>query len=260
MYWRRVFRRATGAANVEARFNDVSAALNVQLDDLGQRIREIQGQQQGLSELHGQLNDLKSVLESYMQTVNDRSEAAEWRLAALLQLAIEDEPRARQQLDEARRSDDYATRFDAAEPLVSVVIPTYQNIEGLRSKSVPSVLNQTYANIEVVIVGDGAPEETERVVCNFGDDRVAYENLTRRGPYPDDPVAFWQTAGIPALNRGTAIARGQWFAILNDDDAYRPDFVARLLAHARAERLEVAYGKLRHHEPGEPQAQQAFHS
>jgi glycosyltransferase involved in cell wall biosynthesis len=111
------------------------------------------------------------------------------------------------------------------------------------------VLSQTYSNVEVLVIGDGAPAETERALGELADQRVTYENLNRRGPYPGDRRAFWQTAGIPALNRGIFLARGEWFAILNDDDAYRPDFIEALLAIAMADRLEVAYGKLRHHEP-----------
>ena len=42
-------------------------------------------------------------------------------------------------------------------PLVSIVIPTYTRVELLCGRAVPSCLNQTYANIEVVIVGDGSP-------------------------------------------------------------------------------------------------------
>lgn len=161
-----------------------------------------------------------------------------------------DEPRAtRATLRALRGTPDYEAAYADPDPLVSIVMPTYTNAEGLRERSIPSALAQTHANIEVIVVGDVSPPEVADAVASFDDARLRFENLTQRGPYPEKPRDFWYTAGTYPINRAMELSRGQWIAVLNDDDAFRPDFVASLLAHARETRAEVAYGKLRHHEP-----------
>jgi glycosyltransferase involved in cell wall biosynthesis len=133
--------------------------------------------------------------------------------------------------------------------LVSICIPTYTNTRGLMERAIPSALAQKHENIEVVVVGDTAPPETADAIERLGDPRVRFENLAIRGPYPDDPHRRWLVAGIPALNRSMDLAEGAWIAILNDDDAHRPNHVSSLLEGARAGRNEVVYGKLEQHAP-----------
>lgn len=108
----------------------------------------------------------------------------------------------------------------------------------------PSALAQDHPAIEVVVVGDGAPPETAEAIAALGDDRVRYVNLPMRGFYPEQQVKRWYVAGTPPMNHALHLARGEWIAILNDDDAFRPHHVSTLLAAARAQRVEVAYGKL----------------
>jgi hypothetical protein len=52
---------------------------------------------------------------------------------------------------------------------------------------------------------------------------------------------------VPPRNEAVRLAQGLWIAPLDADDAFTPDHVERLLALARRERAEVAYGKLRSH-------------
>jgi glycosyltransferase involved in cell wall biosynthesis len=72
------------------------------------------------------------------------------------------------------RSGEYLRAFDEPEPLVSVVIPTYDRGELLAIRAIPWALGQTYPNIEIVIVGDGAPPETGRLISQFVDGRLHY--------------------------------------------------------------------------------------
>lgn len=175
--------------------------------------------------------------------------AAHEHLLSALQVAVDEESGTRRRLAAARAEPDYESAFTDPDPVVSILIPTYDNHQGLRERSVPSALAQTHRNIEVVVVGDAAPALTGEVLNAFGDARIRYENLERRGPYPEDDDGLWFTAGTAPLNRGMELARGSWMAVLNDDDAYRPEFVELLLELARESRCEVAYGKLRYHEP-----------
>jgi hypothetical protein len=171
------------------------------------------------------------------------------RSTRVLELIYEQESENLPRLIELRRSDAYELAYTDPEPLVSVIIPTYLQHELLVSRAIPSALSQTHRWIEVVVVGDAAPTETERAIRELKDPRVRYENLTVRGPYPDDPRERWSVAGSTPFNTAWQMARGRWIAPLNDDDAFRPDHVEKLLAAARSQHLEVVYGRVQQHDP-----------
>jgi glycosyltransferase involved in cell wall biosynthesis len=142
-----------------------------------------------------------------------------------------------------RTTTEYEQAFTAADPLVSVTIPTWTNYQALAEIAIPSVLAQTYENFEIVVVGDMAPPETKQALDAFADDRIRYVNLPLRGPYPDDPMRRWYVAGVPAINEAAQLARGSWIAPLNDDDSFTPDHIEVLLGAARSRRSEVVYGR-----------------
>ena len=77
------------------------------------------------------------------------------RLREILRSIAGREPLQRERLRELRGSERYLAAFVEPEPLVSVVIPTYDNTVLLRERAICSVLAQTYQHFEVVVVGDG---------------------------------------------------------------------------------------------------------
>jgi hypothetical protein len=164
------------------------------------------------------------------------------RTREILQALCDREPEQRQRLEELRHSADYELPFTEPEPLVSVIIPTYDNYRLLAGRSIPSIQAQTYQLFEVVVVGDAAPAEAQEIVESIGDPRVTYRNRAYRGPYPDDPHARWHVAGVPPYNEAASAARGRWIAHLGDDDAFRPHHFETLLEAARRDRLELSYG------------------
>jgi hypothetical protein len=167
------------------------------------------------------------------------------RIQDILQVLYDREPEMRERLRRLRGEAAYERAFDEPEPLVSVVIPTYDRGRLLIDRAIPSVLAQSYKNIEIVVVGDCAPEDTGRWLAELDDARITYQNLSYRGPYPRDRRDLWHVAGIPPRNLGVALARGSWIAPLDDDDAFHIHHIERLLELARRDRHEVAYGKLR---------------
>lgn len=127
--------------------------------------------------------------------------------------------------------------------LVSVIITSYCGSENIR-RSILSVLNQTYPNIELIVVDDNDPlseerKKTEAVLESIKDNRLRYikhkKNLN----------------GSAARNTGIAAAKGKYIQLLDDDDYLFPDKISRSL-----ETLEkysdcsmvvtgvIAYGKL----------------
>lgn len=91
--------------------------------------------------------------------------------------------------------------------MVSVVVPTYNRANVVRA-SIESVLRQTHANVEVVVVDDGSKDDTQRVVEGYG-----------------APVRYLYQAnsGVSAArNLGFASARGEFIALLDSDDQFLP--------------------------------------
>jgi hypothetical protein len=195
-----------------------------------------------------QVHGLRRQLDTLDATIQRRSFELQSDLQTLLQaveLIHDDDPAARRCLRELRAAPAYEEAFTAPDPLVSVVIPTWDRPETLVERSIPSALNQTYQNIEVIVVGDASPPATPAAVAALSDPRVSFHNLTIRGPYDEDPGRSWLASGTPGFNAGVAMARGLWIAPLGDDDSFVPEHVERLLADARDRRLEFVYGQIR---------------
>jgi glycosyltransferase involved in cell wall biosynthesis len=95
---------------------------------------------------------------------------------------------------------------------VTVVTPTYDRERWL-PEAMRSVLEQGFPGTEYVVVDDGSTDGTERIVRGFGD-RVRYHRQANAG----------QAA---ALNAGLALARGEFVAMVDDDDALLPGKLAR---------------------------------
>ncbi len=213
-------------------------AVRPYLRDLQARLDAAQG---AIESLHGDLGRVHRELEQ----VHGRAHQAEIdarKAAGIGRHVYDEEPANRRRLHALRASEDYEPAFSEDEPLVSFIVPTYTSFETLRDVALPSILGQTYSNLEVIVVGDCAPPETAEAVASLGDPRVSYFNRTVRGPYADDPDRRWYTIGGPPFNDGLARARGRWIAALGDDDAVRPTHTEHLLGAAREHRWEHCYG------------------
>jgi Glycosyl transferase family 2 len=206
-------------------------ASQVLVEEQRQNAGEVRALRQELAEMRSELDAAVTLLRDGLASI------------------VDDELGTRRQLRELRAGPDYAAAWTDPEPLVSIVIPTYVHWQLLEERAIPSALAQTHPNVEVVVVGDAAADETAAAIARIGDPRVRYENLTIRGPYPEDARKRWYIAGSGPMNRAMELARGRWIAFLNDDDAMRPEHVSLLLAEARRTEAEVVYGKLLAHTP-----------
>lgn len=184
-------------------------------------------------------------LRAELARVSGRVEAAAaeaHRGAEIARLAYDEEPANRRRLRELRAREDYEAAFAEPEPLVTFIVPTHDSVRTLRDVALPSILNQDYANLQVIVSGDCAPPETEAAVASFADPRLVYINRTVRGPYAAEPERRWYSIGVPPVNDALGLVRGRWIAMLGDDDAIRPNHTADLLAAAQAHRYEHCYG------------------
>jgi NAD(P)-dependent dehydrogenase (short-subunit alcohol dehydrogenase family) len=194
-------------------------------------------------------------IDGRLEALDRRLDAFDGRLLGLqhrIDAIVREDAGNRRRLHAARRAPGYDAAFLDADPLVSILIPTHDRPQLLVERAVASALAQEGARVEVVVVGDAAPPEVEAAVRAIGDPRVRWANTTHR-VVDADPDQHWLVASTLPRNLAYQLARGAWFVDLDDDDALRPDAVARLLAHAREHRLEVAYGQLLAHVPDRPE-------
>lgn len=99
-----------------------------------------------------------------------------------------------------------------SEPLVSIIIPVY-NAEKYIAETLRSALNQTWPNIEIILIDDGSTDQTIRIARQFKDERLTIftqENLC---------------AG-KARNRGLREAKGGYIQFLDADDLLSPNKIA----------------------------------
>lgn len=132
------------------------------------------------------------------------------------------------------------------QPLVSITIPTLNRSQMLKERSIPSILNQTYQNFEIVVVGDHCTDNTEQILKSFKDNRIRFYNLPEPAKYPANKFHRWRVGGTKASNLALDMANGEWIAHLDDDEIYTPNRIELMLKLAYDTNVEFVYGI--HHE------------
>lgn len=128
-----------------------------------------------------------------------------------------------------------------AHPLVSVIVTTYNRAQLLTQRCIPSILNQTYCNLELIVVGDCCTDQTEALVSGIADPRVKFHNLPVRGPYPTDPGRRWMVAGMYASSYAFGTVEGDFVTHLDDDDEYTLDRLEKLVSFAVSNSCDLVY-------------------
>lgn len=106
---------------------------------------------------------------------------------------------------------------------MSAVIPTHRRPELVR-RAIESVRAQTFTELEIIVVSDGASAETSQAVRSISDSRIRYfENVEARGV-------------SATRNLGVRMSRGPWIALLDDDDSWEAGKLEAQLRAAAAER------------------------
>lgn len=121
----------------------------------------------------------------------------------------------------------------AAEPTVSVIIPTY-NHEAFVGEALRSVLEQSCRDFELIVIDDGSTDGTAAVV----------ENTLRNAPRPWRLVRQANQGAHHAINSGLQLARGEFLTILNSDDFYHPERLRRFVTTARGTGSRLLYSRV----------------
>jgi glycosyltransferase involved in cell wall biosynthesis len=91
------------------------------------------------------------------------------------------------------------------EPIVSIILPTYNNGEYL-GIAIESILTQTYPNFELIIVDDGSTDNSQEIINSYKDNRII--NIKNE----------FNVGLINSLNKGLILARGKYIARMDGDD------------------------------------------
>ena len=102
------------------------------------------------------------------------------------------------------------------EELISVIIPTYNRRDKV-TYAVKSVLDQTYSNIEVIIIDDASTDNTEAEIKKIKDDRIRYIYLEKNH------------GAAGARNVGIKEANGTYIAFQDSDDIWEKNYKCRLI-------------------------------
>ena len=112
--------------------------------------------------------------------------------------------------------------------LVSVIVPVYK-VEKYLSKCLDSIVNQTYKNLEIILVDDGSPDNSGKICDEYAqkDSRIK--------------VIHKENGGLSsARNAGLDIATGEYIAFADSDDSVHLDFVEKLYRAIKEENADIA--------------------
>ena len=117
-------------------------------------------------------------------------------------------------------------------PKISVVIPTKNRIEEL-SRTIASVLNQSFQDFEVLIVDDHSEEDIQKFVESQNDDRIKY--------FKSDKTP--SNANV-CRNIGIKESIGEFVAMLDSDDEWLPDHLTSTLAYLENKECQGVFGSI----------------
>ena len=118
--------------------------------------------------------------------------------------------------------------------LISIIIPVY-NVEKYLDKCIDSVVNQTYTNLEIILVNDGSTDNSPEI-CNVWADK---DNRIK--------VINKENGGLSdARNTGLAAANGVFIAFVDSDDYLVPDMYEKLINTIYQTESDIALCKFRY--------------
>ena len=111
---------------------------------------------------------------------------------------------------------------------VSVIVPVY-NVEDYLEKCLDSLVNQTLKDIEIIVVNDGSPDNSQKIIDKYVK------------KYPDLVKGFIKENGglSDARNYGIKKAKGEYIALVDSDDYVAKDFLEKMYSKALNKDLDI---------------------
>lgn len=127
--------------------------------------------------------------------------------------------------------------------LISIIIPVY-NVAPFLPEALDSVINQTYDNLEIIIIDDGSIDGSGRICDEYAqkDGRICVIHQNNRGL-------------SAARNVGLSIMTGEAIAFLDADDAFQPDFIETMVDAFISEEPDIVICKFTIHRTSETMEQ-----
>lgn len=117
---------------------------------------------------------------------------------------------------------------------VSIITVCY-NSEATIERTIKSVLNQTYQNLEYIIVDGKSADHTMEIIEKY---RPLFGGRMKVISEPDNGI-------YDAMNKGIGMASGELIGIINSDDYYEDDAVETVVSAMTEEKYQILYGMLR---------------
>jgi glycosyltransferase involved in cell wall biosynthesis len=130
---------------------------------------------------------------------------------------------------------EYKDVFTKPNPLVSVIIPTYNAGEMLVNYSLKSVLDQTYKNLEIIVINDGSIDDTVERVSKIRDSRIVFETIEHQ------ENTNWYATSVKVINHGLKLCTGDYVAHLDDDDWFLPEKIQTIIDLNKTARAEIVH-------------------
>ena len=119
---------------------------------------------------------------------------------------------------------------ERSHPLISIIIPVY-NVASYLREALDSAIHQTYEKLEIIIIDDGSTDGSGEICDEYSDDsRVIIIHQTHQGV-------------SAARNTGLELARGDYIAFLDPDDAYHLSFIRSMLEVTFRENADIVICK-----------------
>ena len=119
------------------------------------------------------------------------------------------------------------TSAENSKPLISVIMATFNWSAALKC-AIESVLQQTFTDFELLVIGDACTDDSEHIARSFGDRRVRWFNLPKNYSSQYGPNNF-----------GIDHARGDYIAYLGHDDLWWPTHLSSMISKARQTGADV---------------------
>lgn len=129
-------------------------------------------------------------------------------------------------------------------PLISIIVPTFNRSYFLKTRSIRSILKQTYKNFEIIVVIDGSKDDSIQILKNFNDSRIKIFQIERKNKrYPQTAINHWFCGPVFAINHGLKKISGDWIARIDDDEIWSKKHLEISLRKLLETKSEFVSGK-----------------